>query len=291
MALRCNGNQFQSSGVRHYGATVLLSAYPSVLHGQFHMTGNMRNITAGEGITDDTVSLPSGYRHPRCWMMPQKAGALAARNMLIGTGTLAAAALAVKLAAADITGSGDLSALGSLVVQALAGLTGTGGITDANLQAFLAAVASLSGSGGITSANASGLAELIAALTGDGTAATSILTALGELTADLTVTGTGLSTGNVGQAVWSALAASNNDAGTMGEKLNDAGSASNPWTEVIESGYTAAQILKLIAAAVQGDATGLDGSAVVFKSLDGTTDRITATQDGTNRTVTARAAD
>jgi hypothetical protein len=76
----------------------------------------------------------------------------------------------------------------------------------------------------------------------------------------------------------------------LAEKLNDAGSASNPWTEVIESGYTAAEILKLLAAVAQGDASGLEGSSPVFKSIDGLTDRITATYSSGTRTVTGRNA-
>jgi hypothetical protein len=103
---------------------------------------------------------------------------------------------------------------------------------------------------------------------------------------DIVVTGAGLSTANVGQAVWAALAAANNNAGTMGEKLNDAGSASNPWTEIIESGYTAAEILRLLAAHAAGEATGLEGATPVFKSLDGSKDRIVGTYAAGERGIT-----
>lgn len=89
-------------------------------------------------------------------------------------------------------------------------------------------------------------------------------------------------------AVWNAIATSYNESGTMGEKLNASGSASNPWIEVIESGLTAAEILRLIAAAVQGNATGLESGSPVFKSIDGATDRITATYASGTRTVTGR---
>jgi hypothetical protein len=126
---------------------------------------------------------------------------------------------------------------------------------------------------------------MIAAITGSGTAAGSTLTGTGELDADITVTGTGLSTANVGQAVWSALAASNNVANTMGEKLNDAGSASNPWTEVIESGYTAAEILRILAAVMAGEVSGGGSGVETFKGLDGSTDRVISTvDDDGNRT-------
>jgi hypothetical protein len=97
------------------------------------------------------------------------------------------------------------------------------------------------------------------------------------------VTGTGLSTANVGQAVWAAIAASNNNAGSMGEKLNDAGSAANPWTEVIESGYTAAEILRVLAAVAAGKKTAT-GATVTFRDLGDTKARVTGTVDGGNRT-------
>lgn len=279
MALRSNGNQFRSPGVQHTGSAAVLSAIPSALQSNFAGTNRQRNLTAGEGITDDTVGLPSGCRHPATWMLPQKAGALAARNTLTGTGAVAGTALAVKLALADLTGSGEISsAVGSLIVQALADLTGSGGITDANLQAFLQALADLSGSGGISSADLAGLGELIAAIGGTGEA-TSTLTAIGELVAALTVTGTGLSTANVGESVWAAVASANNAAGSMGEKLNDAGSASNPWTEVIESGYTAAEILRILAAVMAGKVSGGGTGTETFTGVDGATARVVSVND------------
>jgi hypothetical protein len=193
---------------------------------------------------------------------------------------------AVKLAAASISGSGALTATGSLIVQLVAAIAGSGEISDADIQAFLQLSAALTGTGD-ADGTLTGLGELLAALTGSGLA-DGTLTGVGALAAALVVTGTGLTTANVGPAVWAAIATQNDTAGSMGEKLNDAGSASNPWTEVIESGFTAAEILKLIAAAVQGDATGLESGAPVFKGLDGTTDRITATYSNGERTVTDR---
>lgn len=291
MGLLQNGYREIIGGVfKTYGATVENNTVGSARRANFARTGAMRNITAGEGITSGLVSLPSGNRHPSAWMMPQKPGALAARNSLTGTGTVAGTALAVKLAQAALTGSGELNAIGGLIVQLIAAITGSGEVSDADVKAFLQAVAAISGSGEISDADLEGLGALLAALTASGTAAGSTLTGVGELDADLVVTGTGLSTANVGAAVWSAIAASNNEPGTMGEKLNDAGSASNPWTEVIESGYTAAEILRLLAAVAQGSATGLESASPVFKSIDGTKDRVTATYDAGERTVTGRDA-
>lgn len=95
---------------------------------------------------------------------------------------------------------------------------------------------------------------------------------------------TELSPEGLASAVWGSMASAYNDAGTMGEKLNGAGSAGNPWTEVIESGLTAADVMRIIASAVAGTSQKT-GSTIVFKGLDGTTDRITGSFDAEgNRT-------
>jgi hypothetical protein len=235
--------------------------------------------------------VPDGYRNPYCWVMPQASGGLSARNNLAGSGAITLSMAGGVNGVATLSGSGSLAATLALIVSLVAALSGSGTISSAVTQAFLQLEAALSGSGSVAALR-SALANAQSALSGSGTVAgTTAATALGELAASITVTGTGLTTANVASSVWSALAAANNDVGSMGEKLNDAGSASNPWTEVIESGYTAAQILRLIAAAIQGDATGLESGAPNFKGLDGITDRITGTYVTGTRTVTTRDAD
>lgn len=239
---------------------------------------------------DYLSGVPDGYRPPYCWVLPLTAGGLSARNNLTGEGDLTGAIAGGKNAEATLSGTGTLTGVGALIVSLVASLTGSGTISSAALLAYLQLAATLAGTGNLAGA-ATALAHAAAVLDGEGdVAGTTVLTALGTLAAQITVTGATLTTGNVGQAVWSAIAASNNEAGTMGEKLNDAGSAANPWTEVIESGLTAAQVLRLIAAAVQGNATGLESGSPVFKSIDGNTDRITATYVSGTRTVTSRDA-
>lgn len=182
----------------------------------------------------------------------------------------------------DLTGSGAFSAAASLVISMLADLSGSGSLT-ATINGRLDATVDFTGSSSF-SAGMSGIAALVADLTGSGDLDATI-SAFGDMEIDIVVTGTGLTTANVGQAVWAAIAASNNDAGTMGEKLNDAGSAANPWTEVIESGYTAAQILRIIAASTAGKTTGAGTASMTFTGIDGTTDRIVGTMDNDgNRT-------
>ena len=88
--------------------------------------------------------------------------------------------------------------------------------------------------------------------------------------------------------VWNALAASYNATGTMGEKMNDAGSASNPWTEVLEGAYTAGEMLKLLTAVAAGKSTIVDlggGLATVtFRDINDTVDRVQADMTDSERT-------
>lgn len=279
-----NGYRDAFTSLRYFGAGTTNGAYPNIANSNWQLTGARRNIFMGEAVIDSKASIPDGTRHPVAWQMPQKAGGLSCRNNVYGAGSIAADILAVKLATVDLTGSGDITqAVGGLVVQLLADLLGDGEVSSGDLKAFLQAVAALSGSGGATGAALTGLGALILSMSGSGTAGASVLTATGELDADLTVTGTGLSTSNVGQAVWASLASANNTAGTMGEKLNDAGSASNPWTEVIESGLTAAEVLRIILA-VQAGKTTIAGSDVSFRDVDDTKDRVLAEMTGSERT-------
>lgn len=247
-----------------------------------------RNWSSGwhsvSGVTNRSA-LPDGYRPPSSWMMAQKAGGLSARNSLVGAGAFTSAGTLGKNAEASLSGSGDLAGTAQLIISMVATLTGSGNITNAALLAYLQLAATLAGAGDLAGATGA-LASALATLTGSGTASATPY-ATGTLAANITSAGNVLDTGNVGPAVWGALAAQNNNPGTMGEKLNDAGSGSNPWTEVIESGYTAAEILRIITAYAAGAVTGGPASPA-FKSLDGTKTRIggTADADG-NRTRSA----
>jgi hypothetical protein len=274
------------NGIRSYGGS------PLTLMGQhWHhlMADSMMYLPAHSGGFGKTTSIPRGYYDAGVIALPVTAGQMSSFKRVNGSGEVTAATLwAVKLAQASITGTGELTAIGGLIVQALAALTGSGTVSDANLQAFLAAVANLTGSGTVSDADLEGLGALLAAVIGSGTLAGSTLTGIGELDADLVVTGTGLSTSNVGQAVWSAVAAVNNSVGTMGEKLNDAGSASNPWTEVIESGYTAAEILRILASVAAGKTVVVDNgdgtATVTFRDIGDNKNRIVANMTGSDRT-------
>ena len=279
MGLVANG--FRDSGGLYltFGATVSNNAYASTLVGNRCLSGPKRNLTFGEGITTALAGVPDGYTHPGSYLLPMKAGAMSSHNNVTGAGDISDAdAWAVRLAVAALTGTGGITASGGLIVQLAAALVGSGTVTSANLQGFLAAVAALSGSGGISDADLEGFGALLAALTGSGTAGGSTATGIGELSADIVSYGD-LTVEGMRDAVWNAIAAQYNDTGTMGEKLNDAGSGSNPWTEVIEDSYTAAELLRIITAALAGELSGAATTTITIKGVDGTTDRIIATVD------------
>lgn len=76
------------------------------------------------------------------------------------------------------------------------------------------------------------------------------------------------------------------NAGGSGPSAGDVATA--VWAEMVEAGFSAAALLRLLAAQAAGDATGLDGASTTFKSLDGSRDRITGQVAGGVRTVTHR---
>jgi hypothetical protein len=128
-------------------------------------------------------------------------------------------------------------------VSAAATLAGSGAITTATLLAILQAAANLTGTGSVTAAMTA-YGNILAALAGVG-ALTAPPYGTGELEATITIGGTTYAdAGDVAEAVWSALAAANNDPDTMGELLNGAGGGSSPsqvadavWDELM-SGHT-----------------------------------------------------
>ena len=177
------------------------------------------------GDWDKKSGVPDGYRPPYAWVLPLEAGALSSRNIIEGTGTFTASGAMGVNAVAALTGTGSLSATGALIVSAVAALTGTGSLSG-NLQAVLNAVAALTGTGSLSGAMTA-YGALTAALAGVG-ALSAPGYGIGHMEADISPF-TELSPENLAAAVWSAIAADFNDAGTMGNKVNSAASAGDPW--------------------------------------------------------------
>jgi len=276
--LKQNGYRDNFGGLRFFGGGILVNgAYTQVSQGY---TGAARNLWAGEAGIDPKSSVPAGARHPVAWRMASTAGGLASRNQAKVTVSQTALAVLGLPAAGSTTITLDVTdATGSLIVS------GSGSATiDFSVTGTILSVASASGTAEITF-TPTGLIGAQAGISGSASATltpTANISAIGYMSG-LSTNETEFSAAALANAVWTASAAAYNETGTMGEKLNDAGSGSNPWTEIIESGLSAAEILRIILS-VQAGKTDITGSTVTFRDVADTKDRVTATMTGSERT-------
>ena len=240
MAIGCNGTMLIGRGAQTFGATAFNSTIHHSLQSNFSRTNSQRNITAGQGITSELVGLPSGYRHPGAWMMPQKPGAISSRNTIRGSGAATATGQSGYNIGATITGAGDIpsSVSISLIVSIAATIIASGGVSSASANALASMVATITGSGDIA-ATAAGLADLGATITGSGSVSATN-TALMDIAA--TIRGYGdLTPEGLRDAVWSAVLANYPTAGTAGNTLSLAGSGGVDYTALGEAVWAALQ--------------------------------------------------
>lgn len=290
MALLCNGARLMTNTCRAFsGVTSNAGGGIASLRGNFDNTGAHRCFQSGQhavsGVTNRS-GLPNGYVH-KSWLLPQKTGGIAAVN----SGKITFTPSSLNLAAGiNITADGTVTfTVPNADMQLIVSANGTATIVFSETGALAGA---LSASGNTTfqlATNTPVLGAIISAVaagtisfTADG-----MVVAIGNLFGDITPF-TELSPENLASAVWNAVASSVNNAGTMGEKLNDAGSASNPWTEIIEGTYTAADIMKILAAVSAGKTTitdlGSGNATVTFRNLGDTKDRSVFDMVGSERT-------
>lgn len=137
---------------------------------------------------------------------------------------------------------------------------------------------------GFTSIGANMAANMAATLQGELTA-TFAPSARGNMAVAMDA-GARPSAFDIAQEVWQGQAATYTSPGTMGARLNAAGTPGTLLDAMVEGGLTMAQALRILLAHAAGDATGLEGPTATFKSLDGTKDRIVGTYSGGTRNVT-----
>ena len=270
MGLLQNGFRDKIGVFRMYGAGLSNGALPQQLQANFALTGMRRNLTAGEGITDDRVGLPLGYLAGGSYQLPQKPGFISARAYSIdiaasATGNMGlpgvgSASLSMPEASADIlpiddtspartasatfavsaSGDGELKMSGSgsasiAVTVETAALVGI-------LEAIGSASISMTATPPILGAEASGEGQAEISMSAEGTmlptndadpartasamfAITGMLVpyAVGNMVGSA-LPYTELSPQSLASAVWSAPAPENNQAGSMGSKVNTASS-------------------------------------------------------------------
>lgn len=264
-----NGQRVLTYPARHMaGALVTTGAM------QYGGIGGARFNRFVSETTAKSAGVPDGYDAP---VLPIKAGGMSSLRGILtvgGTGDM--------LQGGPMQGSGDITFTsdgGLSLVISLSANSSVVTLTGDSMELRL--TIGLDGTGAFQLTGENNLA-LIVPFEGAGSVLTmgagatdlrGLLSMQGEWTPF-----TELSPEGLASAVWGSMASAYNDSGTMGEKLNGAGSAGNPWTEVIESGLSAAEVMRIIASAVAGTSQKT-GSTIVFKGLDGTTDRITGSFD------------
>lgn len=198
MALYNNGYRLGSTPFRSgLGALTTIYNGGGSLFRNAAPTGRMRASAMSFG---EYNAFPNGNLHPVCWMLPQKAGGMSMRPL--GEGTLAADLIPTRPMTIDMTGSGDLAATAALVISMACAMTGSGSLT-ATIVGLLDMTCDLDGSGDLA-AGMEGIASMAIDMLGQGDLEATIA-AYGNMAIDIVVTGTGLSTANVGDAVWRYL--------------------------------------------------------------------------------------
>lgn len=270
MGLLQNGYRHFTKG-KLFGATALDGANPSVLPSRFSQAAPMRNILLG--LSDNKSSVPVGNLHPSAWIMANKSGGMSMRST--ASGSIAASLIASRPMSIDMTGAGDLEAVGALAVAMFAAMTGQGSFS-ATITGYLNMSADLSGQGDLDAAM-NGIASMAVDLLGKGDLEATVA-AFGNMAIDVVVTGTGLTTGNVGGAVWSYLIGSSE----AQDLLAAAGAAGDPLLGSVEGTLTLRDVQRIMLAALAGT-TETTGNTITFTSpVDGTTIRITGSFDENN---------
>jgi len=180
-------------------------------------------------------SFPTGTNPPYSLVMGDKGTLLSSTTTIDGESEFNITSLAMGLAAAsDLEGNGDItSASLSLIIQLACNILASGDIS-AGLVGKLEMASALAGSGDLT-ASLNLIAFVVSELTGSGTMSGTFF-GTASLASDISSSST-LSPENLAAAVWNSIAASFNTAGTMGNKMNSAASAGDPWGTVLPGSY------------------------------------------------------
>lgn len=226
-------------------ATFIGGTQVSNCRGAFNASGQLKQRFYPETIDGLplTTALPEGYLAPNAWLLPYDIGSMSISN-LNGTGAFTGTGTAGLGGTLSMSGSGVFDATGGLLAGLILEMTGSGSMTLSGgglIEAFLA-MAGTSEFNAAISANAG----MTLAMSGVGSM-TLAPQATGEMVLEIFVNESQATVNQIVAAVWSALAVEYNESGTMGQKLNGAGSAGDPWTTDL-SGYnttdTAGLILK-----------------------------------------------
>lgn len=259
--------------MRYFGATLSNGASPYLERFSNKLPGGSRNIFASDAEINSLSSKPAGSRHPVAWQMPQKAGGLASHNNTNISVTQTALAVLGLPATGSTTITFTQTGTGGLIVSG----TGTATITFSSTATILS-VASASGSSTITFTPTAeiGAEAGLTASTSITLSATATRYAIGYMSG-LSTSETEFSAAALASAVWDALTADYNTAGTMGAAMAAAGGAGDPWITNLPGTYVAGQAGYILGNQVL---TEDDLNAIADIVLRRATSNIEASSDG-----------
>lgn len=308
MALHNNYNIYNLSVESCYAGTAAAGGNFALNPSNYNKLGKRNNVHFPEGGSAalPAIGYPTGY-NGNGFKLPVKNGEMSIR--MTSSGVLTGNLYPTRAMQIDFTGVGDLDATAGLVVSMLLDLAGDGTMT-ATIEGRLNTSIDFTGSGDMT-ANLEGLASMAIDLLGSGDLEATIA-AYGDMSIDIVVTGTGLTTANVGDAVWQYLIGGNEaqdllaaagaagdpwltqlpgtyPAGSAGDLIGNMATASDNATAVmqyvVESGLTQEELLRIFAAVLAGKVSGAGTGTEVFRGINDDKDRVTATVDSSgNRT-------
>ncbi len=272
--------------------TSLLAQLPMRLRGgdpgtlrPFWGRTDLRNQSVGQGISSELAGIPYGHLAPSSWVLPYQGGAMSAFTYVGATFTVNNLNLA---AGVNLTGPTSVTfTVGPSQLDLVVSAIGSSSITftvGGTLAGALAAVGASTVTFTVGPSTLGAIIDAVAAAFVDFTV-TATPRAIGNLEGAVTPF-TELSPQSLSAAVWSSLASAYDEPGTMGELLNSAGSAADPLLGIVEGTLTLRDVMRLLLAVNAGDATGLEGNTMIFKSQDGTVIRVEASYDGGDRTIT-----
>lgn len=208
------------------------------LRSNWNVPGVSRNRFYGENWTQGTADrfgLPSAYASPYSWTLPPHSGGIGSNTGIAGVGSFSGSgALGINMVV-TMAGAGGFSNFNmGLIVSGVLTIAGTGGLT-ASMTGALNGILTMAGQGDMTGALGA-LANMVMEANGTGSMSSDI-TAKGNMTLDIYVNQSTATVNELVAGVWNAIASDFNTSGTMGQKLNGAGSAGDPWTTDLDS-YT-----------------------------------------------------
>jgi len=273
--LRANNSRLSvTPGRLRSGVASIAGAGLMVAVGNQYLPGASRSRFGSKALTAPFGSAPEGYVHPQAWILPQKPGSLkvypAAEVSFTPSANLHIGRPLAGDINVDFTTSGNLD-----MVVAFSGSA----TFDFTVDASLDGIVNVSGATSID-VTTSGDLDMLVALTG---ASSFSFTPSANQTGITSLSGevspfTELSPQNLAAAVWDATASEYNTANTMGNKLNSAGAAADPWTVALEGTYTAADLMKIMSSVLAGKVTKI-GDSYFFRDVNDTTDRVAAETD------------